>query len=165
MSICDEDSILVMMSCLSKGVGGGKPGSGNHDVRECSSPSPGTPWQSLNPYLLKHILIFLTLWALKCLQLSEKILGWYKRNSRDPNLFLRCCHEKLASYHVTIVPRICCYLAVQIKLDPWAKSGYLRPVWNTLDHFESEILVSQNSVSNFCWDALYNQNVEYTKYW
>ena len=58
LSICDEDSILVMMSCLSQGVGGGKPGSGNHDVRECSSPSLGTPWQSLNPYLLKHILIF-----------------------------------------------------------------------------------------------------------
>ena len=110
MSICDEDSILVMMSCLSQGVGGGKPGSGNHDVRECSSPSLGTPWQSLNPYLLKHILIFLTLWALKCLQLSENILGWYKRNSRDPNLFLRCCQEKLASYHLTIGPRICCLL-------------------------------------------------------
>ena len=56
LSISDEDSILVMMSCLSKGVGGGKAGSGNHDVRECSSPSPGTPWQSLNPYMLKHIL-------------------------------------------------------------------------------------------------------------
>ena len=56
LSICDEDSIVVMMSCLSKGVGGGKAGSGNHDVRECSSPSPGTPWQSLNPYMIKHIL-------------------------------------------------------------------------------------------------------------
>ena len=75
LSICDEDSILVMMSCLSKGVGGGKAGSGNHDVRECSSPSPGTPWQSLNPYLLKHVLVFQTLCALKCPHLSENILG------------------------------------------------------------------------------------------
>ena len=110
LSICDEDSIVVMMSCLSKGVGGGKAGSGNHDVRECSSPSPGTPWQSLNPYLLKHVLVFQTLCALKCPHLSENILGWYKRkrNSRDPNLFLRCCQEKLATYHLAIGPRICC---------------------------------------------------------
>ena len=110
LSICDEDSILVMMSCLSKGVGGGKAGSGNHDVRECSSPSPGTPWQSLNPYLLKHVLVFQTLCALKCPHLSENILGWYKRkrNSRDPNLFLRCCQEKLATYHLAIGSRICC---------------------------------------------------------
>ena len=110
MSICDEDSIVVMMSCLSKRVGGGKAGSGNHDVRECSSPSPGTPWQSLNPYLLKHVLVFQTLCALKCPHLSENILGWYKRkrNSRDPSLFLRCCQEKLATYHLAIGPRICC---------------------------------------------------------
>ena len=87
---------------------------------------------------------------------SEKILGWYKRNSWDPNLFLRCCHEKLASYRLTIGPRICCLLhnlssfATSPEHYFWCPNRYQTHFFTTSRKRVSHILRWQVAVCGGC---------------